>query len=413
MIFIIIGVGVLAIVATVVVMKCSKQNEEVLVPLSFNPRGEKKRPTKELVDRALRKSVNNSGQYMENSPRGPYGVDTKAGDPEMAMAYEQRRLEVLGKLGLDSSSVAVAVPATASGSEGLVLHQGRLMDARDVPRTSYITSSGKHGTGAGPPAINTGQNSSGDSDTENVLTGHALYDFQAGTEAELNLTAGERVIVLQSGSDGWMQARNMEGKVGLVPSSYVEVQDADTPLPRHDSSSSGNGSSKDNESVSSFETTPSAEEVARRQREEEENAQIKADLDAAAKRAQFVESEAVDTKADEESSSSVKVENKPQELVSKSSNEGKTTPSNGKDSSNSTEGQTDVSSTSPVEESKVKVAAVSAEKDLKKDEEVSNDETQNAATTKLAGTGGSLTQQHGSPSGKKKKKRKKKKRKGH
>jgi len=200
-----------------------------------------KRPTSELVERAKAGAHDSRGRYMVSSPQVSRGLATgqggsKRGDPELG--YQQRRLEVLSKVsrvdnnspaayGRKASSVAIAVhlPEETDAPTELILHKGELIDSRDAPRTTFIEpyNDNAGGKGAGKLGVDTTAKAS---DTEeNVLAGHALYDFAAGTEAELNLSAGERVIVLQSGSDGWMRARNMAGKEGLVPSSYVEVPD--------------------------------------------------------------------------------------------------------------------------------------------------------------------------------------------
>jgi len=50
----------------------------------------------------------------------------------------------------------------------------------------------------------------------------AMYDYEAGTEEELTISAGEILhVVNRDVGDGWMEGRNMSGNVGIFPQSYV------------------------------------------------------------------------------------------------------------------------------------------------------------------------------------------------
>ena len=55
----------------------------------------------------------------------------------------------------------------------------------------------------------------------------ALYDFVAESESELQLVAGE-TLSLRSAQDvdGWLHGLNTQGKEGLFPAAYVQVQAA-------------------------------------------------------------------------------------------------------------------------------------------------------------------------------------------
>jgi len=51
----------------------------------------------------------------------------------------------------------------------------------------------------------------------------ALYDFQAQGDDELTVTEGDALWVIEQDRDEWWKCRNVEGKEGVVPASYVEV----------------------------------------------------------------------------------------------------------------------------------------------------------------------------------------------
>ncbi|KAF8195925.1 hypothetical protein K438DRAFT_2017151 [Mycena galopus ATCC 62051] len=49
-----------------------------------------------------------------------------------------------------------------------------------------------------------------------------LYDFSADAEDELSVSEGERLVVLEKDGDEWWKCRNTQGRVGVVPASYLE-----------------------------------------------------------------------------------------------------------------------------------------------------------------------------------------------
>ena len=50
-----------------------------------------------------------------------------------------------------------------------------------------------------------------------------LYDFTADGEDELSVQEGDRCAVLDKDVDDWWKVRNSEGKEGVVPASYIEI----------------------------------------------------------------------------------------------------------------------------------------------------------------------------------------------
>ncbi|KAF9462614.1 hypothetical protein BDZ94DRAFT_1260849 [Collybia nuda] len=59
-------------------------------------------------------------------------------------------------------------------------------------------------------------------------TGFALYDFAADGDDELSIVEGERLTILERDGDEWWKCRNIKGKEGVVPASYIEVTYATT-----------------------------------------------------------------------------------------------------------------------------------------------------------------------------------------
>ena len=51
-----------------------------------------------------------------------------------------------------------------------------------------------------------------------------LYDFNADGEDELSVAEGDRLIVLERDSDDWWKVRDSEGREGVVPAQYVELE---------------------------------------------------------------------------------------------------------------------------------------------------------------------------------------------
>ncbi|KAF4574647.1 cytoskeletal protein binding protein [Pleurotus pulmonarius] len=80
----------------------------------------------------------------------------------------------------------------------------------EEPAPSYTTN-GRHDP---PPARSTG----GD-DSATVL-----YDFDADGEDELSVKEGEQLVVLEKDGNDWWKCRNAQGKVGVVPASYLESE---------------------------------------------------------------------------------------------------------------------------------------------------------------------------------------------
>ncbi|KAK2949616.1 hypothetical protein BLNAU_15476 [Blattamonas nauphoetae] len=55
------------------------------------------------------------------------------------------------------------------------------------------------------------------------MTATALYDYAAGSEGELSLTAGEAITVEQGEDPDWILAVNSSGQSGFVPLSYIQM----------------------------------------------------------------------------------------------------------------------------------------------------------------------------------------------
>jgi len=57
----------------------------------------------------------------------------------------------------------------------------------------------------------------------------ALYNYDATEESELSFKANERLMVLQKDDSGWWQGE-LNGRVGMFPSNFVEVVDPNAPV---------------------------------------------------------------------------------------------------------------------------------------------------------------------------------------
>lgn len=53
-----------------------------------------------------------------------------------------------------------------------------------------------------------------------------LYDFTADGDDELSVQEGDRLIVLERDSDDWWKVRDSLGHEGVVPASYVELEES-------------------------------------------------------------------------------------------------------------------------------------------------------------------------------------------
>lgn len=63
----------------------------------------------------------------------------------------------------------------------------------------------------------------GSSQTQAEEQAIALYDFEAQGDDELTVTENEELILVERETDDWWKVRNVSGREGVVPASYVEV----------------------------------------------------------------------------------------------------------------------------------------------------------------------------------------------
>ena len=59
-----------------------------------------------------------------------------------------------------------------------------------------------------------------------LFTVIALYDFNAKDDDELSIEEDEVLDIVEIISQGWWEARNQKGGIGLVPDNYVELLSA-------------------------------------------------------------------------------------------------------------------------------------------------------------------------------------------
>lgn len=58
--------------------------------------------------------------------------------------------------------------------------------------------------------------------SQRACFGRALFDFPAGVEGDLALSAGEVVMLLGKVNADWYRARSQDGRTGICPTSFVE-----------------------------------------------------------------------------------------------------------------------------------------------------------------------------------------------
>ncbi|KAM0789766.1 hypothetical protein ACM66B_006619 [Microbotryomycetes sp. NB124-2] len=153
-------------------------------------------------------------------------------------------------------------PANCSGQMGAGLARTGSRRHSQTPSTATATSAStlpSTSAGAGgpprravPPAFGSSASSSTtirsspapSTSSSNEQTATLLYDYNAATPAELDVSVGEVVVVVEPEDEaGWIKARSTSsGQVGLVPASYVQLGGAASgPRPKAGASSGGGG----------------------------------------------------------------------------------------------------------------------------------------------------------------------------
>jgi uncharacterized protein YgiM (DUF1202 family) len=86
---------------------------------------------------------------------------------------------------------------------------------------SYIEVQTAEAQKKGPPVAPRRGGKKADEPKKRYL--RALYDYDAGSELELSIREGDKlVVVAEDKGDGWTEVE-MKGQVGSVPSNYVEA----------------------------------------------------------------------------------------------------------------------------------------------------------------------------------------------
>ncbi|EJD00905.1 uncharacterized protein FOMMEDRAFT_141675 [Fomitiporia mediterranea MF3/22] len=97
-----------------------------------------------------------------------------------------------------------------------------------------------------------------------------LYDFNADGEDELSVQEGDRLIVLEKDGDEWWKVRDALGHEGVVPASYVELEEKSGPAV--------NGATNDYaEEEAAREAEREQEEQRERERQEAERKRVEAE----------------------------------------------------------------------------------------------------------------------------------------
>lgn len=118
-----------------------------------------------------------------------------------------------------SSASPVIIPEPDEGDDGDVVDEEEEEEEPPheeevpVPQRQQYAPPPRAPPPAAPPAVVADEE-------EQAL---ALYDFTADGEDELSVMEGERLVVLEKDGDEWWKCRNVKGKEGVVPASYLEV----------------------------------------------------------------------------------------------------------------------------------------------------------------------------------------------
>uniref|UniRef100_H3A3Y2 Nitric oxide synthase trafficking n=1 Tax=Latimeria chalumnae TaxID=7897 RepID=H3A3Y2_LATCH len=100
-------------------------------------------------------------------------------------------------------------------------HHSVVMISRPIRiRRLQTSTSSLNGSGSSKPFYNTPPKNIGAND-QSIGACKALYDFQAKRDDELNLQAGDIIIIQQKDDEGWWYG-TLQGKKGYFPSTYVE-----------------------------------------------------------------------------------------------------------------------------------------------------------------------------------------------
>ena len=56
---------------------------------------------------------------------------------------------------------------------------------------------------------------------------NVLYDFTADGDDELSVQEGDKLVVIERDSEDWWKVRDSLGREGVVPASYVEIEEGE------------------------------------------------------------------------------------------------------------------------------------------------------------------------------------------
>jgi len=152
------------------------------------------------------------------APTSPFSSSNGGGSPtqkaKVLYAYDATSAE---ELSVKQSDV-ITVLEPDDGSGWVLARIGR--DEGLVPATYVEVQTSSEAPKKGPPVA---PRRGGKKVEETKKYLRALYDYDAGSELELSIREGDLlVVVAEDKGDGWTEVE-MKGKVGSVPSNYVEV----------------------------------------------------------------------------------------------------------------------------------------------------------------------------------------------
>lgn len=117
--------------------------------------------------------------------------------------------------------------ASSTDSPGMPRQSSR-MSMSPVAIVKSQAPSGANGAVTSPAAVHTAAAAAAPSAAPVKQLVRALYNYDATEDSELSFKANEKLVVIQKDDSGWWQGE-LNGRVGMFPSNFVEIIDPNAP----------------------------------------------------------------------------------------------------------------------------------------------------------------------------------------
>ncbi|KAL6517346.1 SH3 domain-containing protein 2 [Orobanche minor] len=114
--------------------------------------------------------------------------------------------------------------------EGEMMSERKRIEAAPAPSMDSMPSPPSYDSMPSPPSyeelngVSTSPMPNGLTDSMGYFLGEALFSYQAESDVELNLSAGDYVVVRKVSNNGWAEGE-CKGKAGWFPFGYIERRD--------------------------------------------------------------------------------------------------------------------------------------------------------------------------------------------